>query len=212
MATFDCPFGFRIVGKTCEPRRLVDAGAAFAAYAGCDQRAECGREAYLSAFRFAADFADHLKATGSTAGFQGPCWSPWLWWDIDGEELHYAHQDAGALAAFLVERYAVEPGELLIFFSGSKGFHLGLATCLWLPPPSADFHRTARHFAEHVAELAAVTIDAGVYDKVRAFRARILGTRRPAFTSAAYRMTNCWGRSTLSLNSPRCRRRLTCHK
>ena len=56
MTTSDFRYGFRIVGKTCEPRRLVDAGAAFAAYAACDPRAECEREAYLSAFRFAADF------------------------------------------------------------------------------------------------------------------------------------------------------------
>jgi hypothetical protein len=171
MSDCDFRFGFRIVGGTWETRRLVDAAAALAGYAACDPRAECGREAYLSAFRFAADFTDHLKATGSTAGFQGPCWSPGVWWDLDSDELQYAHKDAGALAAFLVERYAVEPGELLIFFSGSKGFHLGLPTVLWSPPPSADFHRTARRFAERAAELAAVTIDPGVYDKVRAFRA-----------------------------------------
>ncbi len=164
-------FGFRIVGKTCESRRLVDHAAAFGAYRSCDQRAECHREAYLSAFWFAEDFRRLLLETGSTAGFSGPCWSPWLWWDIDAEELHHAHQDAGALAAFLVERYAVEPAELLLFFSGSKGFHLGLPTGVWSPAPSVDFHRTARRFAEHVAGLAAVTIDAGVYDKVRAFRA-----------------------------------------
>jgi hypothetical protein len=171
MTASEFRFGFRIVGKTCEPRRLVDAGAAFAAYAACDQRAECGREAYLSAFRFCADFADHLKTTGSTAGFAGPCWSPWVWWDLDSEELQYAHADAAGLAAFLVERYGIDAGELLIFFSGSKGFHLGLSTALWLPAPSPDFAKTARRFAEHVAELAAVTIDTGVYDRVRAFRA-----------------------------------------
>ena len=112
-------------------------------------RTKCEREAYLSAFRFGDDFRRPLNATGSTAGFSGPCWSPWLWWDIDAEELQYAHKDAGALAAFLVERYAVEPAELLIFFSGSKGFHVGLPTALWSPAPSADFHRTARRFAEH---------------------------------------------------------------
>ena len=117
-----------------------------------DPRAECGREAYLSAFQFGPDFRQHLETTGSTAGFPGPCWSPWLWWDIDNDELHYAHEDAGALAAFLVERYAVEPGDLLLFFSGSKGFHLGLPTALWSPPPSLDFHRTARRFAENVAD------------------------------------------------------------
>jgi hypothetical protein len=65
----------------------------------------------------------------------------------------------------------MEPADLLLFFSGSKGFHLGLPTALWSPAPTLDFHRTARRFAEHVAELAAVTLDAGVYDRVRAFRA-----------------------------------------
>jgi hypothetical protein len=171
MTASSCPFGFRIVGKTCETRRLVDHAAAFGAYRSCDQRAECHREAYLSAFQFGEDFRRLLLETGSTAGFSGPCWSPWLWWDIDAEELHHAHQDAGALAAFLVERYNVEPGDLLIFFSGSKGFHLGLPTPLWSPGPSADFHRIARRFAENLATAAAVTIDTGVYDRVRAFRA-----------------------------------------
>jgi len=165
------PYGFRIVGGTWETRRLVDAAAALAGYAACDARAEVHREAYLSAFQFGEDFRRLLLETGSTADFAGPCGSPWLWWDLDSDELQYAHKDAGALAAFLVERYAVEPGELLIFFSGSKGFHVGLPTVLWSPAPSADFHRMARRFAEHVAELAAVTIDPGVYDKVRAFRA-----------------------------------------
>ena len=171
MTISDCRFGFRIVGGCFETRRLVDAAAALAGYAACDKRAEVQREAYLSAFQFGEDFRRLLLETGSTAGFAGPCWSPWLWWDIDADELQYAHKDAGALAAFLVERYAVDRGELLLFFSGSKGFHVGLPTALWTPPPALAFHRTARRFAEHVAELAAVTIDTGVYDKVRAFRA-----------------------------------------
>jgi hypothetical protein len=171
MTASDFRFGFRILGATCETRRLVEAGAAFAAYAECDQRAECDREAYLSAFRFGEDFRRLLLETGSTAGYSGLCWSPWLWFDLDNEELHFAHKDAGALAAFLIERYGLEPADLLLFFSGSKGFHVGLPTSLWLPAPSLDFAKTARRFAEHVAELAAVTIDTGVYDRVRAFRA-----------------------------------------
>jgi hypothetical protein len=172
MTVSDCRFGFRIVGQTCEPRRLVDAGAAFAAHCAVDPRCEPDKECYLSAFWFNEDFRRHLEDNrGSTAGFLGPCWSPWLWFDIDADELGYAHKDAGGLAAFLVERYAVEPGELLTFFSGSKGFHVGLPTALWSPTPSLAFHRVCRRFAENVATLAAVTIDTGVYDRVRAFRA-----------------------------------------
>ncbi len=171
MKTSDFRYGFRIVGACFEERRLVDAAAALSGYAVCDDRAEVDREAYLSAFQFGDDFAAHLKESGSTAGFSGACWSPWIWFDIDAEELHDAHQEAGGLADFLIERYGINPGELLVFFSGSKGFHVGLPTSLWLPEPSADFHRTARRFAEHLAEMASVTIDGGVYDKVRAFRA-----------------------------------------
>ena len=115
--------------------------------------------------------ARHLEETGSTAGFGGPCWSPWLWFDIDSEDLHTAWKDAGALADALCERYGLDPGDVLLFFSGSKGFHLGLPTVLWLPAPSASFHRTARRFAENLATTAAVAIDTGVYDRVRAFRA-----------------------------------------
>jgi hypothetical protein len=167
-----CPYGFRIVGSTCEPRRLVDAAAALAGYAACNERAEVGREAYLSAFQFGEDFRRLLAETDSTAGFSGPCWSPWLWLDIDAEEdLARAQADAGALVETIAKRYGLDPGDLLVFFSGSKGFHVGLPTGLWSPPPALDFHRTARRFAEHVADQAAVTIDAGVYDRVRAFRA-----------------------------------------
>ena len=82
MTISDFRFAFRILGGCYEARRLVDAAAAFAAYAAADPKAEVTREAYLSAFRFGADFAAHLKGTGSTADFAGPCWSPWLWWDI----------------------------------------------------------------------------------------------------------------------------------
>jgi hypothetical protein len=172
VTTSDCRFGFRIVGGCFENRRLVDASAALSAHAAADPRCELDKECYLSAFWFDETFRRQLEDNqGSTAGYSGPCWSPWLWWDIDAEELHHAHQDAGALAAFLVERYAVDPGELLFFFSGSKGFHVGLPTGLWSPEPSDVFHKVCRRFAGHVAELAAVTIDTGVYDRVRAFRA-----------------------------------------
>jgi hypothetical protein len=168
----ETPYGFRIVGPTWEARRLVDAAAALAAYARRDEKAEVQREAYLSAFRFGEDFRRLLLETGSTAGYSGPCWSPWLWWDIDAEgDLPRGQADAEALAEVLTTRYQVAAGDLLVFFSGSKGFHVGLPTVLWSPAPSADFNRTARRFAEHVAELAGVAIDTGVYDRVRAFRA-----------------------------------------
>ncbi|MBN2293940.1 MAG: hypothetical protein JXM70_16050 [Pirellulales bacterium] len=165
------PYGFRIVGPTWERRRLVDAAGAFSGYARCDKQAEVKREGYLSAFQFGEDFRRLLTETGSTAGYAGPCWSPWLWFDIDCEELGDALTDARRLASLLDERYRLPEEALLIFFSGSKGFHVGLPTALWSPEPSDVFHQVARRFAENTAEQAGVAIDTGVYDRVRAFRA-----------------------------------------
>lgn len=165
-------YGFRIVGPCTGERRLIDWAAAFTAYAVLDERANIEREAYLSAFTFGDDFRLHLESTGSTKGFDGVCWSPWLWFDIDVEDdLECARRDAARPVLLLVERFRLDDDDPLVFYSGSKGFHVGLPTALWGPAPSAMFHRVARRFAESLAALANLAIDTGVYDKVRAFRA-----------------------------------------
>ena len=167
----ETPYGFRIVGACDEERRLVNHADAFAAYASLDPRAAVEREAYLSAFTFGADFRELLESTGSCRGFAGACWSAWLWFDIDRADLDAALRDARRLALWLVERYRLDDDALLCFYSGSKGFHLGLPTSLWGPEPSATFHRVCRRLAEGIGEGAGVVIDTGVYDRVRAFRA-----------------------------------------
>jgi hypothetical protein len=167
------PFGFRIVGSTAKPRRLVVAAAAFAGYASCDPQAEIDQEAYLSAFRFGADFRDYYIARGrSTRGFDGPCWTPFVWFDLDDPaDPGRALANARRLVAFLLARFtALDDDALLLFFSGSKGFHVGLPVC-WDAPPSPTSHRVTRDFAATLAAGAGVNIDASIYDKVRAFRA-----------------------------------------
>lgn len=165
------PYGFRILGSCHEERRLVDHAGAFLGYASVDPRASVEHEAYLSAFTFGDDFCDLLKSTGSVKGFDGACWAAWLWFDIDRTDLDTALRDARRLALFLVERYSLDDDAMLIFFSGSKGFHIGLPSSLWAPEPSTMFHRVCRRLAERMAEVVGVMIDTGVYDRVRAFRA-----------------------------------------
>ena len=71
-----------------------------------------------------------------------------------------------------------------MFFSGAKGFHVGLPlTLAGSPEPSDGFHQVAKRFAVGIAERQGVTIDTGVYDRVRIFRRRILATRKPGYTS-----------------------------
>lgn len=166
------PYGFRVVGSPFADRRLVDWQAAFLGCCCCDERADVERESYLSAFTFGADFRRHLNGTGTTKGFRGACGSPWLWLDIDRPDLDAATADARRLAAALAERYRLDGDELLLSFSGAKGFHVGLplSLCGW-PGPSETFAATARRFAERLAELARLDIDAAVYDRQRLFRA-----------------------------------------
>jgi hypothetical protein len=150
----------------------VDADVAFRAFAACDPLAEIEREGFHSAFQFGDDFADLMKLTGSCRGFNGACWSPWIWFDIDREgNLDSAFVDARRLASFVVDRYQLDEEALLLFFSGRKGAHIGLPTSLFQPAPSPTFHRVTRRFAEQLAESCGVQIDRSVYDRVRAFRA-----------------------------------------
>jgi hypothetical protein len=166
------PFAFRIVGACTERRRLIEADAAFRAYASCDERAEPERESYLSAFQFGEDFRQHLESTGSTKGFQGLTWSQYLWFDIDNaNDPQAALDDARHLVGAILERYSsYDEDGILYFFSGSKGYHAGIPI-VWDAPPSLDFHLICRRIAEGISALAKVQIDAGIYDKVRAFRA-----------------------------------------
>jgi len=173
MSTADFRFGFRVVGDCRQPRRLVDAGAALAAYAACDERCELERESYLSAFRLGSDFREHLTATGSTAGFAGSCWADFIWWDIDAPDgrLGIAREAAKRLVVAITDRVGVAEDDVFAFVSGSKGLHVGIPTALWAPAPGQDFHRIARRFAESVGEHAGAAIDVGVYDRVRCWRA-----------------------------------------
>jgi len=167
------PFGFRILGSCHEARRLVDADAAFVAYCQCDERADLNCEAYLSAFRFGDDFRKRADQWGrlDVKAFDGVCWSCWLWFDIDRPDIGQALRDVRRLLAFTAERYSLDDDALLIFFSGRKGFHVGVPTLLFAAEPSHNFNAVCRQLAERLGELAGVTIDRAVYDKVRAFRA-----------------------------------------
>jgi hypothetical protein len=163
--------GFRIVGAVTGERRVVNAAVAFEAYLACDNNAQVDQEAYLSAFWFDQSFESHMRRQNSVANFQGSTWGPWLWFDFDRAELELARRDAARLALTITDRYKIDEDQLLIFFSGSKGFHIGIPTSLWQPDPDVNFHLFARRFAEQLAGQAHVQIDTSVYDRVRAFRA-----------------------------------------
>ncbi|MEO2090692.1 MAG: DNA primase [Gemmataceae bacterium] len=163
-------FGFRVVDGKSGERRLVEAAAAFAGHCAADPRAEPERESYLSAFRFGEEFRSYLEVHRTTKGYAETCWSPWLWFDIDRPELAVALADTRRLVGFVLIRFSeFSDDDPLYFFSGAKGFHVGLPLT-HQPEPAVNFHRVCRKLAEGIAGQVGVPIDTAIYDRVRLFR------------------------------------------
>jgi hypothetical protein len=165
------PYAFRIVGGTENRRHLVDYDKAFVGYCHADPAACPDIPAYLSAFIYPVDFRRHFESTGSTRDYRGPVGVASVKFDIDRDgDLDAALHDARKLAAFLADRYRLDGDDLMIGFSGSKGFHVELPVGR-IVEPSPDANLACRLFAERAAGEIGVAIDTGVYDKVRPFRA-----------------------------------------
>lgn len=168
--TTEARFGFRCDSKHGE-RRLVEAAAAFLAHCAADPRSEPDRECYLSAFAFPEEFKTHLETTGSTGDYKGRCWSRWQWFDLDRDSPDVALADVRRLVGFVLFRYSeFREDDILIFFSGKQGYHVGVPLT-HTPPPSAEFNAVCKALAEATSAEVGVVIDAGIYDKVRLLRA-----------------------------------------
>ena len=74
-----------------------------------------------------------------------------------------ATTDARRLAAGLCHRYEIVGDDLLLFFSGSKGFYIGLPLSLCgSPEPSLTFQTTCRRLAESIGVVLNAAIDSGL--------------------------------------------------
>lgn len=167
--------GAYVRGAPTAPRALVRHGDLFAAYA--DAALEDEREAYLSHFVFGAEMRSHYATNRrSVAGFAGPCRCRWLVLDIDRADPGEALADARRLVAALYQRYPETVGDVPVYFSGGKGFHV-LVELAHNPPAAVGFHRVARTFAEQLAARADVRIDTSVYDIAHIIR--LPNTRHP---------------------------------
>jgi hypothetical protein len=161
------PLALRVLGSAENRRAVVGFHKAMTLCAHADPSVQCDLPSYLSAFAFPNVMRDLINATDSTAGYDGPVGVPFLNFDLDRADLDDAIRDARKLAAYLADRYAADP---LACFSGSKGFHVMMPMGRAVEP-SPDAHRTAKALAVRLAGEVGVTIDQGVYDRVRLWRA-----------------------------------------
>lgn len=181
--------GAFVLGPPTSPRALVRHGDLLAAYA--DGTISDKREGYLSHFVFGPEMQAHFAANRhSVAGFAGPCWARWLVLDIDRPDLDAALADARQLVKFLDQRYPEFEGDVPIYFSGSKGFHV-LVELIHNPPPAVGFNIVCKALAEALAAEAGVKIDVGIYDVTISFGCRTLGTRERGCSRCASKPRGC---------------------
>lgn len=161
--------GFYVEGLQ-SPRRVCESGVLYRAACEAHEGVTAKSELYLSVYTFPDSFLESVKATGRTAGYDGVCWGKFLWFDIDRAwNLPTAVSDTVRLYGWL-RKLGVQG--MQIWFSGSKGFHLGVPICAFgdAAVPSEQFAAQCKAVAMNIAEQAGVTIDTTVYDRVRLFR------------------------------------------
>lgn len=172
MSINDSEGGFFVEGLKGS-RRPCHAETMYRAACGGDGAITGKTEFYLSLHTFPAAFIEQLKTTGKTAGYCGETFSRWLWFDIDREgDLPAALEAASRLADFLVKDFVPDTESLSLWFSGAKGFHVGLPVSVFggASPPAVAFHTQCKAVAVEVARLAGVEVDTAIYDRVRLFR------------------------------------------
>jgi len=126
-------------------------------------------DCFTSMYRFRKDYQEHCKKTGSVSGSHDfACYSDYLWFDIDNAVLDVSLVNARQLI-INIERIDSTLSELmLIFFSGAKGFHIGLPSALFGMEPSADLPRIHKILAKMIAK--DVSIDTAIYEHNRLWR------------------------------------------
>jgi len=110
-------------------------------------------DCFTTMFRFDKKFVAYVKDTGSVAGYAGPCWCDWLWYDIDAPILDEAVLTLAKLVKRIESIDSKLPNVLRTYFSGAKGFHCGIPIAAFGGnlKPSGGFAQTMRLIAKKIA-------------------------------------------------------------
>jgi hypothetical protein len=135
--------GFWCQGKR-GARRPVRWTACMTAFARAEDGLPLHDECFVSAFTFDGSLRAHLDAhRGSEEGYPGPTFASHLWFDVDAADLDDALLSARRLANYLLfQSHGLGDDDVLVFFSGMKGVHLGLPMMAGAAGPGPLFHKT----------------------------------------------------------------------
>lgn len=175
--------GFACQGVATRKKQKIRWQTTFRAACSCNPFFTDKTDYYLSLFVFDSGLVEYFLQTGdSIKGYSGACWCPFVWWDIDRDDLSDALADVRRLVEFMSQTPAgsdVDCGlivpdseSVLIFFSGGKGFHVGVPIAVFGDgvKPGKEFPSQYKAAALEIARRAGVAVDRSVYDRQRLFR------------------------------------------
>jgi replicative DNA helicase len=128
------------------------------------------RECYTTVWRYRSDFLDYVTEKGSVKGYSGSAYGDTFWIDVDDEDLHRSQQSAVFVAGILMSEFGVQLEDLRFFFSGKKGFHVGVPSCTFGAEPSELLPSAFSELARRVSEAAGVAVDLSIYRQVSLLR------------------------------------------
>lgn len=178
------PFGFACQGVAVVQKQRIRWLETFKAACSCNPSIVNQTDFFLSLYLFDNGLIEHFRQTGnSIARYCGACWSLFHWFDIDREnDLEFALADVRRLVEYLtqtpdgsdVDSGLIVPDteSILIFFSGSKGFHVGVPIAVFgdEAKPGKEFPGRYKAAALEIARRAGVAVDKKVFDRQRLFR------------------------------------------
>ena len=177
------PFGFACQGVAVRQKQKIRWLETFKAACSCNPYIINQTDFFLSLYSFDKGLIEHFRQTGnSVAGYCGACYCPFIWFDIDRGNLTDAQKDAARLVEYLTQTPADSDSDsglivpdaesILLFFSGSKGFHLAVPVAVFGDEvkPGKEFPGRYKAAALEIARRAGVAVDKKVYDRQRLFR------------------------------------------
>jgi hypothetical protein len=84
-------------------------------------------ERYCSLFSFNHSIVEHVKVNGSVSNYSKPVTIRNIWVDFDNDDsISDVLGETVRFVEGMAERYGLRPEDFPIFFSGNKGFHVGI--------------------------------------------------------------------------------------
>jgi len=128
-------------------------------------------KAFVSLFGYGKQIKEWLKLNDSVKGYEGEFHLRTLYFDIDRDNLEEARKDTLNLLAHFYKRFGIKPDELLLFFSGGKGFHIGVPDKLFGGfAPSSNLPNRIDKLASKMAHDKIEGVDTTIYNANRLFR------------------------------------------